>query len=41
MIRDKRRQGTTVALNDELIVVLFHVSKTTQQIEGSDRVLAW
>jgi hypothetical protein len=39
MIGRKSCQGTTVALNDELIVVLFHFSKTPQQIEGSDRVL--
>ncbi len=39
MIGHKGRQGTTVALDDELIVVLFHCGKTTQLIEGGSRVL--
>jgi hypothetical protein len=39
MIGHKGRQGTTVALDDELIVVLFHRGKTAQLIEGGDRVL--
>jgi hypothetical protein len=39
MIGHKGRQGTTVALDDELIVALFHCGKTSQLIEGGSRVL--
>jgi hypothetical protein len=39
MIGHKGRQGTTVALDDDLIVALFHRGKTAQLIEGGDRGL--
>jgi hypothetical protein len=35
----KSRQRATVALDDELIVVLFHCGKAAQLIESGDRVL--
>jgi hypothetical protein len=39
MLGRKSRQGATVALNDELIVLRFHLGKTAQLIERCDRVL--
>jgi hypothetical protein len=39
MIGRKSRQGTTVALDDELIILRFHFGEAAQLIEGRDRVL--
>jgi hypothetical protein len=39
MIGRKSRQGTTVALDEELVVALFHRGKPAQLIEGGSRVL--